>query len=53
VALDDIVSAHITGFAAGFYFSAGLALAAAALMAVLVRRRGITVQGPVFGRRSR
>ncbi len=53
VVLDDLVDAHITGFAAAYYFSAALALLAAALMFVLVRKRGKTFEGRVFGRRSR
>jgi MFS family permease len=53
VALQDLVDGHIAGFAAAFYFSAALALAAAALMCVLVRRRERTFAGRVFGRRSR
>jgi hypothetical protein len=53
VALQDLVDGHIAGFAAAFYFSAALALVAAGLMFVLVRRRERTFAGPVFGRRSR
>jgi EmrB/QacA subfamily drug resistance transporter len=53
VALDDMVEAHMRGFAAAFYFSAALSLLGAALMFVLVRRRGRTLEGRVFSRRSR
>jgi hypothetical protein len=51
--LDDIVSAHVNGFAAACYVSAAIALAGAVVMFVLVRRVGRTHERPVFGRRSR
>jgi EmrB/QacA subfamily drug resistance transporter len=51
--LDDIVSAHVNGFAAAYYTSACIGLLGAIVMFVLVRRGGRTFEGPVFGRRSR
>jgi MFS family permease len=51
--LDDLIVAHVTGFSAAFYCSAGIALAGAIIMSVLVRRQERTYEGPVFGRRSR
>jgi EmrB/QacA subfamily drug resistance transporter len=52
-ALDDLITAHVAGFSAAFYCSAAIALAGAVLMFALVRRRERTIEGPVFGRRSR
>ena len=53
VALQDLVDAHVSGFSAAFYLTSVLALVAALLMFVLVRRRGRVLDTPVFGRRSR
>jgi EmrB/QacA subfamily drug resistance transporter len=53
VALQDLIDAHVSGFSAAFYVSSVLALAGALLMLLLVRRRGRTWEGPIFGRRSR
>jgi hypothetical protein len=51
--LQDLIDAHVSGFAAAFYVSSGLALAAALLMFLLVRQRGRVMESRVFGRRSR
>jgi hypothetical protein len=53
VALEDLVQAHVSGFAAGFYLSAALALVGALVACVLVRQGGRIYTGRVFSRRSR
>jgi EmrB/QacA subfamily drug resistance transporter len=49
--LQDLIDAHVSGFAAAFYVSAGLALLGAAVMFVLVRRPG-AAQRPVGSHRA-
>jgi EmrB/QacA subfamily drug resistance transporter len=51
--LQDLIDAHVKGFAAAFYVSSALALLGALAMFLLVRRTGRVVEGPIFGRRSR
>ncbi len=51
--LQDLIDAHVKGFAAAFYVSSALAVLGALAMFLLVRRTGRVVEGPIFGRRSR
>jgi MFS family permease len=52
LALQDLIDAHVSGFALAFYVSAGIAVAGALICFVLVRPTGHDVE-PIFSRRSR
>jgi EmrB/QacA subfamily drug resistance transporter len=53
LALQDLIDAHVSGFALAFYISAGIAVAGAAICFLLVRATGHEIAGPIFSRRSR
>lgn len=53
MALDDLIDAHIHGFALAYYVSAILAALGALMSWALVRQRGMLLTRPVFSRRSR
>jgi len=52
-ALDDVLNAHVAGYEAVFYTTAGIALLGAFFSFILVRRTDRTQEGPIFVRRSR
>ena len=53
LALQDLIDAHVSGFALAFYVSAGIAVVGALICFVLVRPTGHEAAGPIFSRRSR